>query len=1255
MAAGPPGPFGGLPPASEPRGLVDRVIYFCLHNRLVVLMLAALVVGWGFYVMPFDPPIEGFPQDPIPVDAIPDIGENQQIVFTDWPGRSPQDVEDQVTYPLTISLQGVPGVKTIRSVSMFGFSSVFVIFKDEVEFYWARSRLLERLSVAQQSLPQGVVPALAPDATALGQVFWYTLEGEGFDLQELRSIQDWYVRYALQSTDGVAQVASVGGYVKEYQVDVDPDAMRAHRVALSDVMMALERSNIEVGAETLSWNGVEYTVRGKGWVKSVEDVENVVIKEVEGTPIYVRNVAEVGLGPALRRGMLDKGGAEAVGGVVIVRYGENPLAVIDRLKINIERLAPGLPRKTLPDGRVSQVEIVPFYDRTGLIEETLDTLQGALFEEILITIFVVLLFVRHFRAAGIICLNLPFAVLLAFVMMKQFHVDSNVMSLAGIAIAIGTMVDMGIILVENMLKHFDEAPPEADARDVIFRAASEVGGAVVTAIATTVVSFLPIFALQGPEGRLFKPLAYTKTFALLASILVALTILPTVAHIVFAKRRWKAQARWAVRLGVVGLGATVAISWTVWGGLALMAFGVYLCLEPLLPRRVLSVMPYAVSVLAGGYVLVLLTRHWMPLGIEEGMAHNLIFVFGINIAWTAVRLLFLDFYAPILRFLLAHKGVFLAGMAALVLFGVVVWQGWSKSMDFVPDAAEEVGYSGDAIRSSTYWVNASHRFPGIGREFMPPLDEGSFLWMPTTMPHASISEALDIVAKQDMAIGAIPEVETVVGKIGRAETPIDPAPVSMVETVITYVPEYGPPDEDGHRPRLWRDHIRSPDDIWREIVKAADVPGSTSAPRLMPIAARIVMLQTGMRAPMGIKVLGASLEEVEQAGYAIAEVVKEAPGVVPDSVIPDRVIGKPYLEIEIDRERIARYGVNIRDVQDVIETAIGGMAATTTVEGRERYPIRLRYQRELRDSVDALGRILVPSAAGAQVPLSQLSSIATVRGPQEIKSEDTFLVSYVLFDKQQGEGEVEVVERVKRLLDARVASGELELPAGVRYVFAGSYESEVRFRKRLSIVLPLALFVIFLILYLQFRSTPISLIVFSGIAVCWAGGFVLLWAAGQPGFLDVSVFGHNMRDVFNLEAYNLSVAVWVGFIALFGIATDDGVVMTTYLNQTFAREPVRGVADIRRNVVAAGRRRVRPCLMTTATTTLALLPVITAKGRGADVMVPMAMPILGGMTIELVTFFTVPVLYALLKEVLWKIGVRQGHFVTEAKAEDAGS
>jgi Cu(I)/Ag(I) efflux system membrane protein CusA/SilA len=1275
-----------------PQGWIDKLIHFFLTNRLMAVLGLLLAIGWGLYVMPFDIDLGEAPRDPVPVDAIPDIGENQQIVFTEWPGRSPQDVEDQITYPMTVEMLGVPGVKTIRSFSMFGFSSVYVVFEDDIEFYWSRSRVLERLASAQKKLPPGVTPTLGPDATALGQVFWYTLEGEGFSLHELRSIQDWYVRYALQSAFGVSEVASVGGYVREYQVDVDPDAMRAHGVHLHDIFKAVRRSNLDVGARTIEVNRVEYVIRGVGFLKSTEDLERSVVKATDGVPVYLSNVGHVTLGPALRRGALDKEGAEAVGGVVVVRFGANPLQVIKNVKEKIDEVAPGLPKRTLADGRESQVKIVPFYDRTQLIHETLGTLEEALSLEILVTILVVLFMVIHLKASLLVSGLLPLAVLMSFVAMRYVGVDSNIMSLSGIAIAIGTVVDMGVIMSENMLRHLESRPPGKSLTATIYTAASEVGGAVVTAVSTTVVSFMPVFAMTGPEGKLFRPLAFTKTFMLVSSVLIALMLIPPMFHILMKPRLkgkyttrqvagilavlqlilaaawgfWEGQpglvaanvvllglwtalgaihfrllekipaipGRFVLAALLLVLGVGLGVGWRWWIGFLVAGYGIYRTLEPMVPAKIQARMPRAINIAAIAVMWILLSVYWMPLGIENGSIINALFVGSVVGGLLFVFWLFQRFYEPLLRYFLRRKILFSSIPVVIVLFGFTVWLGFDKTFSPVRKGLGLLGVDESTVRSTSIWVGASHAFPGMQKEFMPPLDEGSFLYMPTTMPHASIGEALDVMSKQDMAFRAIPEVDSVVGKIGRVESPLDPAPLSMVETVITYVPEYGPPDpETGERKRQWRDHIHGPDDIWQEIVKAGEIVGTTSAPKLQPISARIVMLQSGMRAPMGVKILGAKLEEIEQVALDVERFLKEVPKVKAEAVIADRVVGKPYLEIHIDREAVARYGIHIQDVQDVIQVAVGGVKITSTVEGRERYPVRVRYRRELRDSIEDLGRILVAGRGGAQIPLSQLSEIRYVRGPQMIKAEDTFLVAYVLFDKRDGFSEVETVEAAQRYLDAKLESGELVLPPGTKKpIFAGSYENQVRAERKLKILVPLALAIIFLILYLQFHRVSTTLLVFSGILMAWSGGFILLWLYSLDWFLDFAIAGVNMRDLFQVHTINLSVAVWVGFIALFGIASDDGVVIATYLDQTYAKRSPKTRKEIQEATVEAGLKRIRPCLMTIATTVIALLPVMTSQGRGADVMVPMALPTVGGMMVALLTVFVVPVGYTAIRE-----------------------
>ena len=1169
--------------------MLNKLIKYCLNNSLVVGVLLMGVVLWGMMVAPFDWKLGDLPRDPIPVDAIPDIGENQQIVFTKWPGRSPQDIEDQITYPLTTALLGVPDVKTVRSFSMFGFSSIYVIFNENAEFYWSRSRILEKLnSLPSGTLPNNVQPTLGPDATALGQVFWYTLEGQnkdgkptgGWDLQELRTIQDWTVRYALQSANGVAEVASIGGFVKEYQIDVNPIAMREHGIQLTDVFNAVRQSNLDVGARTIEVNRVEYMVRGLGFIKSLEDIEYTVVKSENNVPIYIKDVAHVALGPALRRGVLDKEGAEAVGGVVVARYGENPLATIKSVKEKIKEISPGLPSKTLSDGTVSKVAVIPFYDRTALIYETLGTLNHALRDEILITIIVILMMVMHFRSSLLISSMLPLTVLVVFIGMKLFKVDANIVALSGIAIAIGTIVDMGIVVTENILRHLEKSKEKT--KDVIIKAVSEVSGAVITAVSTTVVSFIPVFTMMGAEGKLFKPLAYTKTFALVASVIIALTILPVLANLLLGKKKksvFKLEFEILKRYPRLGNGFVIFL------------------------------------------VIIILANTWAPLGLTKGFFLNLIFVVSlIGVIMSGITA-FTKVYPRLLRWALDHKAKALSFPGFVTIFGLVVWLGFETFTGWMPNF----------LLSTRPIVTMNHAFPGLGKEFMPPLDEGSFLYMPTTMPHAGMEESIDVLQVLDKALYSVPEVISVVGKIGRVDSPLDPAPLSMVESIVAYKPEYGV-DKNGETIRLWRDHIRSSDDIWDELVKVAQIPGTTSAPKLQPISTRLVMLQSGMRAPMGIKVKGPDLESIESFGLVLENHLKNAPGVKADMVFADRIVGKPYLEIDINRKSIARYGIALQQVQHAIEVAVGGMPITTTVEGRERYPVRVRYMREFRDKIESLDNILIPTPSGAQIPLIQLADVNYVRGPQVIKSEDTFKMGYVLFDKQNDWAEVDAVESAQDYLNELIQNGTIKVPNGVSYIFAGSYENQIRASKKLAVVLPLALAMIFLILYFQFKRVSTTLIVFIGIFVAWSGGFTMLWLYGQDWFLNFGIFGENMREIFQIHQVNLSVAVWVGFLALFGIATDDGVMISTYLEQQFNEDKPKTVQDIREATVQAGTRRIRPAMMTTATTILALMPILTSTGRGADVMIPMAIPSFGGMVFAILTTFVVPILYSMIRE-----------------------
>ena len=1214
--------------------MLRSIIRFFLENKLVAWLMLLGFIGWGLSTAPFDFENDILPRDPVAVDAIPDIGENQQIVFTRWAGRSPQDVEDQITYPLTTALLGIPGVRSIRSNSMFGFSSIYVIFNEDIEFYWSRSRILEKLnSLPANMLPEGVQPALGPDATALGQIFWYTLEGRdpegnptgGWDPHELRSIQDFYVRFGLSAAEGVSEVASVGGFVKEYQIDVDPGRMEANNISLDQVMQAVRNSNLDIGAQTIEINLAEYFVRGLGYIKNIEDIEESVVAVNNNIPIRIRDVARVSLGPAARRGALDKSGAEAVGGVVVARYGSNPLQVIENVKEKIREIEPGLPSRTLADGTVSQVKIVPFYDRTELIQETIGTLEEALTLEVLITVIVVILMLLNLRSSFLVSGSLPVAVLMCFIAMRYFGVDANIVALSGIAIAIGTMVDMGIVLTESMVYRMEKAPEGESLLTTIYEATVEVASAVVTAVATTIISFLPVFTMEAAEGKLFRPLAFTKTFALLASIIVAVTIIPPLAHSLFSLRREGSRMRIFTNLLLLAGGIGLALAYSPQLGTVAALVGAVGVLDAWLKDRLSERGQYGFdilkNVLIAGIVGFFLTRFWMPLGVEQSLTTNFFFVALITGLLLGFFFLVIHYYENILRFCLRFKVLFLLLVSAMIYSGFTTYQ-------------------------------------NMGEEFMPSLDEGSFLLMPTAMPHSGMQENTKNLRLLDMAVTAIPEVETVVGKLGRVESPLDPAPISMYENVIIYKPEYKT-NEKGHRIRYkvdeqgeylrneqgeliednkgqyyrqWRDHIRTPDDIWDEIVQVTRLPGVTSAPKLQPIETRLVMLQTGMRAPMGIKVKGPNLKDIETFGLELEKHLKEVEGVKDAAVFADRIIGKPYLQLDIDRNAIARHGLSIADVQRYIQAAVGGMKMTETVEGRERYSVRIRYPRELRDSPEALRRILVTAKNGAQIPLGDLVEIKYEQGPQSIKSEDGFLVGYVLFDKEDGYAEVEVVENAQRHFRELIDDGGLRVPPAVNYSFAGTYEQQVRANRRMMLVLPISLGIIFLILYFQFRSVPISLMVFTGVFVAFAGGFFMIWLYGQDWFLDFNVLGANMRGLFQVKTINLSVAVWVGFLALFGIATDDGVLVATFLRDSFRVNEPKTVSEIRDAVVEGGLRRVRPAMMTTATTILALLPVLTSTGRGSDIMVSMAIPSFGGMLIQVITMFTVPVLYSWWKE-----------------------
>ena len=1240
--------------------MLNKSIKYLIENKLVAFILLAVIIGWGTMNSPFNWDTGLLPNDPVAVDAIPDIGENQQIIFTEWSGRSPQDIEDQITYPLTTSLLGIPGVKTIRSSSMFGFSSIYIIFEEDVEFYWSRSRILEKLnSLPKNLLPDAVSPTLGPDATGLGQIFWYTLEGRdkdgnvtgGWDLQELRSIQDFYVKYALSGASGVSEVASIGGYVQEYQIDVKPELMRQYKIGLDQVVMAVKESNREIGAQTLEINQAEYLVRGLGYVKSVEDIENAVVTSEDFTSIRIKDIANVSMGPASRRGILDKEGAEVVGGVVVARYGANPLEVINNVKAEITEISSGLPSKILEDGSKSQLTIVPFYDRTELIQETLGTLNEALTMEILITILVIIIMVFNLRASILISGLLPVAVLMVFISMKIFGVAANIVALSGIAIAIGTMVDMGIILSENIIRHLD-MKDNRPIDTLVYDATAEVSGAILTAVLTTIISFIPVFTMVGAEGKLFHPLAFTKTMALAASVLIALFLIPPFAAIMFKKRSPGKKFSYLFP-SILILGGVVAIILGYWIGLALVAFGAIHLLLKLDKINEEQHKLYRIMVVVITIVL-LLSVYWRPLGLQNSIFLNLFFVAAISFLLIAGFYAFRKYYVRMLSWTLNNKALFLTVPTAIIILGFFIMK-------------------------------------NSGKEFMPSLNEGSFLLMPTSLPHSGVEENKRVLQQLDMAVASLPEVETVVGKAGRTESALDPAPLSMYENIIQYKTEYmeneegeiqqyrvnedgffmlkngklaaNPnseideeafsearskdllisnvlklnksqliPDEDGEYFRNWRPTIRNPEDIWNEIARVTKLPGVTSAPKLQPIETRLIMLQTGMRAPMGIKVQGQNLKQIQNFGMQLETILKEVDGVKAEAVFADRIVGKPYLLIDIKRENLVRYGISIDDVQQVLQVALGGMQLSQTVEGRERYGIRVRYPRELRGSPEEIKDIYVPVAGGAPVPLGDLVEIKYEQGPQVIKSENTFLTGYVLFDKLDGFAEVNVVENAQNLIQDRIDSGELKVPTGIKYRFTGNYENQLRAEKTLSLVVPLSLLIIFMILYFQFKSIATSFMVFAGIAVAFGGGFMMIWLYGQDWFMDFSLFGENIRQLFHIKTINLSVAVWVGFIALFGIATDDGVVMATYLTQTFRANTPENKKEIRQSVIEAGEKRIRPCLMTTATTILALLPILTSTGRGSDIMIPMAIPAFGGMLVALITLFVVPVLFSWRKE-----------------------
>ena len=1028
--------------------MIHRLIEICLRNRgLVVVFYLGLAV-WGYWALLRTP-----------IDAIPDLSDNQVIVFTDWPGRSPQEVEDQVTYPLVTNLQGLAGVRVVRASSAFSFSMINVIFEDNVDLYWARTRVLERLNLVTKQLPEGVVPILGPDATGVGQIFWYTIESDQMNLRDLRTLQDWFVRYQLNSVPGVAEVASVGGYVQQYQVDVDPNKLRAYAIPLSTVVEAVQRSNNNVGGNVVEQAGEWAVVRGVGLIGSVADVENVVIGAPNGVPVYVRNVADVKLGNAFRTGVLDKNGKEAVGGVVIARYGVNTLEVIDAVKQKIAELQSGLPQGA---------HLVPFYDRTQLINRATSTLKRALIEELLLVTLAHIIFLLHFRSILIVTIPLPLAVLISFLFMKYMGISSNLMSLSGIAIAIGVLVDAGIVVTENAFRFLEKNKVDPKDRRRVWQTVLEstklVGRPVFFSMAIIILAFIPVFALTGQEGKLFHPLAFTKTFAMAAATIIAVTLVPVLCTFLLGGKFHSEQANPVMRF-----------------------------LQAL--------------------------------------------------------------YRPVLSFALNHR-VITISLAALLFTGALILA------------------------------------TGIGKEFMPPLNEGDLMYMPVTDPAISIDEALKITSKQDEILKTFPEVEWAVGKSGRAETSTDPAPVNMNETIVHLKPS-----------EQWRAGITR-EKLVAEMDEKLRMPGVTNI-WTQPIINRIDMLTTGIRSQVGIKIFGNDLKSLEETSRRIAEVVKTVPGAV--DVYPEQISGAPYVDIKINRTAAARYGIDVSMIQDTIEKGIGETNLTVTIEGRRRFPVRVRYAPQFRGSPQAIGEIPISSSTGAPIPLAQLAEIRTVEGPTMISSENGLLRGTVLLNVR-GRDVGSFVDQAKETIARQV-----QLPTGYYISWSGQYENQQRARQRLMIVIPIVLVVIFGLLYITYHSVLEAAHVLMAVPFALTGGVYLLWLLG----------------------YNFSVAVWVGFIALFGTAVQTGVVMVIYLNEAVEKKKQKlGTLTrqtLKEAVTEGALLRLRPKVMTVSTVVAGLLPIMWSTSAGSEVMKPLATPVLGGMVSSLlhVLIVTPAIFYSL--------------------------
>jgi Cu(I)/Ag(I) efflux system membrane protein CusA/SilA len=1031
--------------------MINWLIEVSLRNRFLVVALFLLLGGWGYWALLTTP-----------IDAIPDLSDNQVIVFTDWSGRSPQEVEDQITYPLTVSLQGLPGVRVVRSASAFGFSMINVIFEDAVDIYFARTRVLERLNLLAKTLPPGVVPTLGPDATGVGHVFWYTVEGEGRSLQELRSLQDWFIRYQLNAVPGVAEVASVGGTVRQYQIDVDPHRLRAFRIPLSAVVEAVIQSNRNVGGNVVEASGTWTVVRGLGLIERLSDIETIVIGAENGIPIFVRQVAEVKLGDAFRASALVKGNAEAVGGAVVARYGVSTIDVINRVKEKLKAIKAGLP---------PGVKIVPFYDRSDLIKRAVDTLKHALIEETVIVTLINLLFLLHVRSVLIVTIPLPLAVLTAFLFMRYLGISSNLMSLAGIAIAIGVLVDAAIVVTENAFRFMEQRGVDPRNRRLVaatvLDASRLVGRPIFFSMAIILLAFVPVFALTGQEGKLFHPLAFTKTFAMAGATLLSVTLVPV------------------------------------------------LC-----------------SLLIGGKIR----------GEEDNPVMR-------PLTWA---------YRPLLRWTLRHR-LLTVGAAVVVFAGAVAL------------------------------------LPRIGREFMPPLNEGDLMFMPVTDPAISLPQAIAIAQKQNDIIQSFPEVASVVAKVARAETSTDPAPLNMTETIINLKP-----------PAQWRPGMTR-DRLIGEMDAAVTLPGVANI-WTQPIINRINMLTTGIRSEVGVKIFGHDLQGLEERARAVAEVLRRIPGAV--DVYAEQVTGAPYLDIHVNREAAARYGITVGAIQEVIETAVGETNLTLTIEGRQRFPVRVRYAPQYRADLQALANVLVAAPNGMHVPLGQLTTIQAVSGPAMLASENGLLVVSVLLNVR-GRDVGGLVEEAKHVIAATVS-----LPHGSYIEWSGQYENELRARRRLLIVIPVVLAVIYVLLYLTYHSFLEAAHVLLAVPFALSGGIYLLYLLG----------------------YNFSIAVWVGFIALFGTAVETAVVMVIYLEEAVVSKRQELGGHLTRDglleaITAGALLRLRPKVMTVSTVVAGLLPIMWSHSTGAEVMKPLAAPVLGGMVSSLVHVLLVtPVIFYWLRE-----------------------